>query len=102
MLQHACQEPVARNRRRRPFPLESEVPGFAEHLKTLNLNVANEWALHVALVAEFRQPTTMGAFAQTANEWGALLIYIPPALTPFFITISTSIPHRLPLTKRPQ
>jgi len=30
LLQLACKEPVIRNRRRRPFPLESEVPGFAE------------------------------------------------------------------------
>jgi integrase/recombinase XerD len=32
MLQLACKEPLTRNRRRRPFPLESEVPGFAEYL----------------------------------------------------------------------
>jgi integrase/recombinase XerD len=34
MLQLACKEPVTRNRRRRPFPLESEVPGFAEYLRS--------------------------------------------------------------------
>jgi hypothetical protein len=33
MLQLACKEPVPGNRRRRPFPLESEVPGFAEYLR---------------------------------------------------------------------
>ena len=34
MLQLACNEPVTRNRRRRPFPLESAVPGFAEYLRS--------------------------------------------------------------------
>ena len=34
MLQLACEEPVIRNRRRHPFPLESEVPGFAEYLQS--------------------------------------------------------------------
>jgi hypothetical protein len=33
MLQLACKEPVTRNRRRRPFPSESAVPGFAEYLR---------------------------------------------------------------------
>jgi hypothetical protein len=34
LLQLACKEPAIRNRRRRPFPLESEVPGFAEARKS--------------------------------------------------------------------
>jgi len=34
MLQLACKEPVARNRRRVPFPFESAVPGFAEYLRS--------------------------------------------------------------------
>jgi NAD(P)-dependent dehydrogenase (short-subunit alcohol dehydrogenase family) len=33
MRQLACKEPATRNRRRRPFPLECEVPGFAEYLR---------------------------------------------------------------------
>src|SRR5208283_193075 len=33
MLQLACKEPVTRNRRRRPFPLESEFPAFADYLR---------------------------------------------------------------------
>src|SRR5580700_4929516 len=32
MPQLACNEPVIRNRRRRAFPFESAVPGFAEYL----------------------------------------------------------------------
>jgi hypothetical protein len=31
LLWKACNEPVIRNRRRRPFPLESAVPGLAEY-----------------------------------------------------------------------
>jgi len=33
MLQLACKGPVTRNRRRRPFPFESAVTGFAEYLR---------------------------------------------------------------------
>ena len=32
--QLACKEPVTRNRRRRPFPFESAVLGFAEYLRS--------------------------------------------------------------------
>ena len=59
MLQLACNERVIRNRRRRPFPFESAVPGFAEYLRSergFAESTIRNYRRHLSEFAQYLQP----------------------------------------------
>jgi integrase/recombinase XerD len=67
MLQLACKEPVTRNRRRRPFPLESEVPGFAEYLQSergFAASTIRNYRHHLDEFAQYLSRTGISCFSQ--------------------------------------
>jgi site-specific recombinase XerD len=67
MLQLACNEPVTRNRRRRPFPFESEVPGFAEYLRNergFAESTIRNYRRHLSEFAQYLSQTGITSFSQ--------------------------------------
>jgi integrase/recombinase XerD len=77
MLQLACKEPVTRNRRRRPFPLESEVPGFAEYLRSergFAGNTIRNYCRHLDEFAQYLSRTGITSFSQLSPAVLAVFI----------------------------
>lgn len=67
MLQLACKEPVMRNRRRRPFPLGAEVPGFAEYLHSergFAESTIRNYRRHLSEFAQYLSRTGITSFSQ--------------------------------------
>jgi integrase/recombinase XerD len=67
MLQLACKEPVARNRRRGPFPFESAVPGFAEYLRSergFAESTIRNYRRHLSEFAQYLSQTGVTSFSQ--------------------------------------
>jgi site-specific recombinase XerD len=78
MLQLACKEPVTRNRRRGPFPLESAVPGFAEYLRS-------ERGFGESTIRNYRRH--LSEFAQHISQTGVTSFshLSPPVLAAFIV-----------------
>jgi len=90
MLQLACKEPITRNRRRRPFPLESAVPGFAEHLHGecgFAESTIRNYRRHLSEFAQYLSQTGVTSFSQ-----------LSPAVLAGFIVERT--PKMAPRTRR--
>ncbi len=78
MLQLACKEPVARNRRRGPFPLESAVPGFVEYLRSergFAESTIRNYRRHLSEFAQYLRQTGVTSFSQLS----------PPVLAAFVV-----------------
>jgi integrase/recombinase XerD len=78
MLQLACNEPVTRNRRRRPFPLESTVPAFAEYLRDergFAESTIRNYRRHLSEFAQYLIQTGVTSFSQLS----------PPVLAAFVV-----------------
>jgi site-specific recombinase XerD len=90
MLQLACKEPVTRNRRRRPFPLESAVPGFAEYLRDergFAEGTIRNYRRHLSEFAQYLSQTGVTCFSQLS----------PPVLAAFVVERT---PKMAPRTRR--
>ena len=71
MLRLACKEPVTRNRQRRPFPLESEVPGFAEYLRSergFAPSTIRNYRRHLDAFAQYLSRTGITSLKQLARQ----------------------------------
>jgi len=86
MLQLACKEPVMRNRRRRPFPLESEVPGFAEYLRSergFAESTIRNYRRHLDEFAEYLSRTGITSFGQLSPAvLAAFIVQYRPKVAP--------------------
>jgi integrase/recombinase XerD len=86
MLQLACKEPVTRNRRRRPFPLESEVPGFAEYLHSergFAGSTIRNYRRHLSEFAQYLGRTGMTSFSQLSPAvLAAFIVQYRPKVAP--------------------
>ncbi len=86
MLQLACKEPVTRNRRRRPFPLESEVPGFAEYLRSergFAESTIRNYRRHLDEFAQYLSRTGITSFSQlSAAVLAAFTVQYRPKVAP--------------------
>jgi len=84
LLQLACKEPVTRNRRRRPFPLESAVPGFAEYLhgeRGFAQSTIRNYRRHLDEFAEYLSRT--GTFSQLSpTVLAAFILQYRPRVAP--------------------
>jgi integrase/recombinase XerD len=86
MLQLACKEPVTRNRRRRPFPLESAVPGFAEYLhgeRGFAQSTIRNYRRHLDEFAEYLNRTGITSFSQLSPAvLAAFIVQYRPRVAP--------------------
>jgi integrase/recombinase XerD len=86
MLQLACREPVTRNRRRRPFPLESEVPGFAEYLRSergFAGSTIRNYRRHLDEFAQYLKRTGISSFSQLSPAvLAAFIVQYRPKVAP--------------------
>jgi integrase/recombinase XerD len=89
MLQLACGESVTRNRQRRPFPLESAVPGFGEYLRC-------ECGFAESTIRNYRRH--LSEFAQYLSQTGVTLFsqLSPPVLAAFVVKHT---PKKAPRTR---
>ena len=86
MLQLACKEPVTRNRRRRPFPLESEVPGFAEYLRCergFAESTIRNYRRHLSEFAQYLSRIGISSFSQLSPAvLAAFIVQYRPKVAP--------------------
>jgi len=86
MLQLACKEPVMRNRRRRLFPLESEVPGFAEYLRSergFAESTIRNYRRHLDEFAQYLSRTGITSFGQLSPAvLAAFIVQYRPKVAP--------------------
>jgi integrase/recombinase XerD len=86
MLQLVCKEPVMRNRRRRPFPLESEVPGFAEYLRSergFAESTIRNYRRHLDEFAQYLSRTGITSFGQLSPAvLAAFIVQYRPKVAP--------------------
>jgi len=85
MLQLACKEPVTRNRRRRPFPLESAVPGFAEYLRGergFAEGTIRNYRRHLSEFAQYLSQTGVTCFSQLSPPVLAAFVEHTPKMAP--------------------
>ncbi len=86
MLQLACKEPVTRNRRRRPFPLESAVPGFAEYLHSergFAESTIRNYGRHLSEFAHYLSRTGITSFSQLSPAvLAAFIVQYRPKVAP--------------------
>jgi integrase/recombinase XerD len=86
MLQLACKEPVTRNRRRRRFPLESAVPGFAEYLRSergFAESTIRNYRRHLSEFAEYLSRTGISSFSQLSPAvLAAFIVQYRPKVAP--------------------
>jgi len=86
MLQLACKELVTRNRRRRPFPLESAVPGFADYLHSergFAESTIRNYRRHLSEFAEYLSRTGITSFSQLSPAvLAAFIVQYRPKVAP--------------------
>jgi integrase/recombinase XerD len=86
MPQLACKEPVTRNRRRRPFPLELGVPGFAEYLhreRGFALSTIRNYRRHLSEFAQYLGRTDITSFSQLSPAvFAAFTVQYRPKVAP--------------------
>jgi integrase/recombinase XerD len=86
MLQLACKEPVTRNRRRRPFPLESAVPGFAEYLSSergFAESTIRNYRRHLSEFAQYLSRVRITSFSQLSPAvLAAFIVQYRPKVAP--------------------
>lgn len=86
MLQLACNEPVIRNRRRRPFPFESAVPGFAEYLRSergFAESTIRNYRRHLSEFAQYLSRTGVTSFSQLSPAvLAAFIVQHRPKVAP--------------------
>jgi integrase/recombinase XerD len=86
MLQLACKEPVTRNRRQRQFPLESEVPGFAEYLRSESgfaASTIRNYRRHLDEFAQYLSRTGITSFRQLCPAvLAAFIVQYRPKVAP--------------------
>jgi len=90
ILQLACKEPVTRNRRRRPFPFESVVPGFAEYLRSergFAESTIRNYRRHLSEFAQYLSQTGVTSFSQLS----------PPVLAAFVVERTPKMAPRIRL-----
>jgi site-specific recombinase XerD len=74
MLQLACKEPGTGNRRRRPFPFQSAVRGFAEYLRSergFAESTIRNYRRHQSEFAQYLSQTGITSFSQSrpSDRW---------------------------------
>jgi integrase len=86
MLQLACNEPVIRNRRRRPFPFESAVPGFADYLRSergFAESTIRNYRRHLSEFAQYLSRTGVTSFSQLSPAvLAAFIVQHRPKVAP--------------------
>jgi integrase/recombinase XerD len=86
MLQLACKEPVTRNRRRYPFPLESEAPGFAEYSRSepgFAGSTIRNYRHHLDEFAQYLKGTGISSFSQLSSAvLAAFIVQYRPKVAP--------------------
>jgi len=86
ILQPAFKEPVTRNRRRRPFPLESAVPGFAEYLRRergFAESTIRNYRRHLSEFAQYVSKTDITSFSQLSPAvLAAFIVQHRPKVAP--------------------
>ena len=86
MLQLACKEPVTRNRRRRPFPFQSAVPGFAEYLRSergFAESTIRNYRRHLSEFAQYLSQTGITSFSQLSPAvLAAFVVQHAPKMAP--------------------
>jgi hypothetical protein len=86
MLQLACEEPVTRNRRRHPFPLESAVPGFAEYLRDergFAESTIRNYRRHLSEFAQYLGHSGITSFSQLSPAFlAAFIVQYRPKVAP--------------------
>ena len=86
MLQLVCKEPVTRNRQRRPFPLESAVPGFADYLHTergFAESTIRNYRRHLSEFAQYFSRIGISSFSQLSPAvLAAFIVQYRPKVAP--------------------